>query len=341
MDRFKKMIGELREEMRQRDIERMMVSSSPNLSYLTGLKDISGFLFVTMDKWEFLVSKFYRYGFENVSRARVFSGKEEMADYVNEKLEEGFLCDRDMDMDVETSKTDVLEEMRKVKRDFEIDRLRESCRINEKVFKKVVERFEPGMTEWEVVREIDSGFREHGCYNSFDTLAHVNTLKPHREPKEKEASIGDIVLVDMGCRYRNYCSDMTRIIPNGIEGSRKDLFKDVLEIQEFALNLLKPGREVSDICERVLEKVEEKGYSPSKNFLHSLGHGIGVEIHEPPTISTSSNHVIEEGNVFTIEPGLYVKDVGGVRIEDQVRIKEKGYEVLNRSDKRLDRLSFN
>jgi len=335
METIDKKICFVRKKMHEKGVERLLVTSPSNLTYITGMADVSGFLFITKESWEILVSKFYRYAFKNVSRAVVFSERKEMIEEVEKRLEEGFVCDRELGLDNLEDTTDILEDIRKVKRGFEIERIKESCRINDEVFSELLKKFKTGMTEWDLVKEIDSGFRKRNCYNSFDTLVHSNNLIPHREPEEREIGIEDIVIVDMGCRFRNYCSDMTRVIPNELKGKRRKLLEDVLEIQEFALSLIRPGLEVSKLCEAVLDKVDDMGYSTENDFLHSLGHGIGVDIHEKPNISRDSDHVLEKGNVFTVEPGLYVENIGGARIEDIILVDSEGYKVLSKSKKRF------
>ncbi len=335
MEEMDEKIGYLRKEMSEKGLDKILMTSPSNLTYITGMNDLSGFLFISEDSWEILVTKFYRYAFKNVSRAIVFSERKEMMKEVEKRLEEGFVCDRELGLDNLEDTTDILEDMRKVKQHFEIERIKESCRINDEVFSKLLKKFKTGMTEWELVKAIDSGFRKRNCYNSFDTLVHSNNLIPHREPEERNITRGDLVIADMGCRFKNYCSDMTRVLPNDIKGERRKLLEDLLEIQEFALSLIRPDLEVSELCRAVLEKVEDRGYSTENDFLHSLGHGIGVEIHEKPSISTDSDHVLEKGNVFTIEPGLYVENVGGARIEDIILVDSEGYKVLSKSKKRF------
>ena len=331
MEHLKKMLGFLREEMKNRDMDSILVADSSNLSYLTGMNDISGIMVIDQDEWTLHVSKFYRYAFKDISNVQVYSGKEEREELV-EDLDGDSFSDMEEIGGREFEHNSVISDMRMKKKKFEIKRMKKACQKGDRVFSRAADRFEPGMSEMDVVGLVDSGFREEGVYNSFDTLAHRNTLEPHR-PSSPDERIGkgDLVLVDMGCRVENYCSDMTRMLPNSLDGERRQLFEDLLEIQRKAVGSVREGKKVSDLVGEVREMVVKRDYDWDRHFLHSLGHGVGVDIHEKPFISEDSDHELEEGNVITIEPGLYVPGIGGARIEDQLVVKKDGCRVLTKS----------
>ncbi|MDY6778244.1 MAG: M24 family metallopeptidase, partial [Candidatus Nanohaloarchaea archaeon] len=194
-----------------------------------------------------------------------------------------------------------------------------------------------GMQEWGMVKVVDSTFREHHAYNAFPTIAHVNTEEPHRPPSARMAADGDLVLVDLGCRVDGYCSDMTRMVPNQVSGERRELLDAVATIQEEVMERVEAGREKAELARFAEDRADALGYDVDEHYLHSLGHGVGVAIHERPMLTPSSEGVLEEGMVVTIEPGLYVPDVGGVRIEDQVVVREEGCERLTQAPRIYDR----
>ncbi len=334
MEWIERMVGRLRKKMSEKDIASFLVTESSNISYMVGMNDFSGVLYVSEDEWQLFVSKFFKHCFPNVSNVSVFGTGDELKKMVSRKGE-SFVSDKPSFFDFDVEQNGLINDMRLVKDDLEIDRIREACRIGDSVFESFVKSFKPGMTEWECVKIIDSGFREKGVYNSFDTLVHRNSVRPHRLPTDSVTEEGDLVIVDMGCKFKNYCGDMTRMVPTKVSGRRKQLLEDVISIQEKAVSKVRPGISVSELCGIVGELVEDAGYSYENHFLHSLGHGLGVDIHEAPNVSEGSDFVLEEGNVITIEPGLYIEELGGCRIEDTVAVNSSGAEVLTRSRKKF------
>jgi len=328
-------IEKVRREMEDRDIETFAVADQANLEYLTGVPDVSGVFVFARDDWQFFVPKFFRYSFDDVSRATIFSSSEERSQLLDDAIDDGVLTDDpDSFGDHELESADVMRAARLTKTAPEIEKIRKACNIGSEVFRSLATTFETGMTEWELVGVVDEEFRRSGTYNSFDTLVHANTLEPHREPRDDRIERGDTLLVDLGCRLNGYCSDMTRMLPNDLAGERERLVDDVAEIQQECLSMVRGGRSIADIGSRAEEVVVEKGYSPEDHYLHSLGHGVGVEIHEPPVVRAGNDTELEEGMVITIEPGLYVPGRGGARIEDQVVVREDGYERLT-EEKRI------
>ena len=179
--------------------------------------------------------------------------------------------------------------------------------------------------------------RSHGAAGtSFDTIvaSGLHSAMPHAVPSEKKLETGDFVTMDFGCKYHGYCSDMTRTVVIGKAGERqKEVYQVVLEAQEAALLGLRPGmtcKEGDALARKVIEKA---GYG--EYFGHSLGHSVGLEIHERPALSPKDEHILVPGMIETVEPGIYIPDFGGVRIEDMVVITEDGIRNLTHSPKEL------
>ncbi|PIE58264.1 MAG: peptidase M24 [Desulfobulbus propionicus] len=234
--------------------------------------------------------------------------------------------------------TDVVEKMRLIKTDEELSLLRASTRLNEQVFLSVYPDIAPGISEQEVALTIERTMREMGAEGpSFETIVAFgpNAAKPHAVPGDRVLQQGDIVLIDMGLVYKGYCSDMTRTFvvgkPDGVYKKRHQL---VRKAQLAGIQALRPGvtgREVDQAARRILA---DAGYG--KNFQHSLGHGVGMAVHEEPRLSTASRTKLQPGMVVTIEPGLYIPQWGGIRLENMACITPDGCEVLNHDGTGLD-----
>lgn len=336
------LIEKVQDRMEDQDSEALAVTQAENLEYLTGIHDISGVLILTQDDWHFVVPKFFRYSVQGISNTRVHGGSEEREGMLRNIFDDigvdEVSADREGEFaDVDFNRLEVLKESRMRKTDKEIEKIRRACKIGDSAFNHLQAFFETGRSEWELAASIELFFRQEGSYNSFDPLVHFNTTEPHRTPGDRKADKGDLVLVDLGCKYRGYCSDMTRMIPNSCKGDRKELIEAVSEIQKSSLERVESGAEISEIASSAVDKVDDLGFSVDNHYLHSLGHGVGVEIHEAPGMSVESEGTLDTGMVITIEPGLYVPDLGGVRIEDTVVVKDDGFERLTKEKKIYER----
>jgi len=233
---------------------------------------------------------------------------------------------------------DALSQLRMVKEGFEIETIRNACKITETSIYNCMSALKEGVTEREIASRIDYEFRLQGADGSaFETIVLFgkNSSLPHGKPGDKKLSIGDIVLIDCGCIYKGYCSDLTRTFVLGVIPGTWfiDMYETVLSAQLSALSVLCPGKYSNEIDNIARSYISGKGFG--KYFGHGLGHGVGMEIHEPPRLNTDSSSILKEGFIITIEPGIYIPDKGGVRIEDTVLITNDGYERLTTSNKDL------
>ncbi|MCJ7450341.1 MAG: Xaa-Pro peptidase family protein [Candidatus Nanohaloarchaeota archaeon QJJ-9] len=320
-----KAVEKVQDEMRREDIPTLVVSKQSNIEYLTGITELSGVVVLHQDSFDILASKFSRYSTRELSNIEVYTGGDEKEELLKEAGlgQDGFADAPGRFENFDLNGSEVLEEARKYKEGYEVKRIRRGCEILSKSFRNLLSNFSPGMSEWEAVNQVDKTFREEGVYHAFNPLVHSNVKEPHRHPSHEEIEKGDLFLVDQGCRVDNYCSDMTRMVPNHVEGERKDLIDTVSRIQKKLIAYVEPGIEASELAEYARSMVEEQGFSVEKHFLHGVGHGVGIDIHEYPSIEAESDDLLEEGMVFTIEPGLYVPGVGGVRIEDSLVMKKE------------------
>jgi len=230
-----------------------------------------------------------------------------------------------------------VEALAAVKQSWELVRIKEAIRMVDTVFLKMLETIQPGMTEREVAAIITFLLRREGSEtDAFEPIvaSGLNGALPHARPTDKKLRKGELITLDFGARFLGYVSDLTRTVALGKINSRlKDIYKVVKEAQEAAIEESCAGittRSLDAVARKIIEKA---GYG--KYFNHSLGHGIGRQVHEAPLVSYRSGEMLREGNVITIEPGIYLPGVGGVRLEDDVLITHDGCKVLTTSPKEL------
>ena len=221
-------------------------------------------------------------------------------------------------------------ELRMVKDNSEIELIRKAGKLASLGVKVAYEMVSPGVAEREVAAEIEYAMRKHGSDGtSFDTsvASGSNSAYPHGGCSDKKIREGDLVIVDLGAKYRLYNSDVTRTLVAGKPSEKqKKLHRIVLEAYEKAFDAIKPGVKACEVDAVGRRIVEDAGYG--EFFVHGLGHGVGLEIHEPPTLSRSGKETLAAGNVVTNEPGIYLVGYGGVRVEDTVLVTKAGAEKL-------------
>lgn len=233
--------------------------------------------------------------------------------------------------------SDALKQMRTVKTEDEIKRIKTAAQIGDKAFEDILGIIKPGITEAEIALQLEISMRREGASKvSFDTivLSGKKGSMPHGVPDNKEICSGELVTMDFGCVYMGYCSDMTRTVAvKSADSEQRMIYETVLKAQKTALKSYKPGIRCSDADGIARRIISDAGYG--KYFGHSLGHGVGIDIHEYPTVGPKSDWVLEAGNIVTDEPGIYIPSRAGVRVEDLVLITENGNEILSRSQKEL------
>src|SRR4051794_4913328 len=234
--------------------------------------------------------------------------------------------------------TRLIDELRVIKDPDELDQLQRAVDIADEGLAHVLARLEPGLTEREVARMIEAYFLEHGDGPSFPSIvaSGPNASIPHAVPSDRRIAAGEGIKLDIGARWQGYCSDMTRTVCLGQPKDSKlvELHALVLEAQEHAERSLRPGMTGTQGDSLSRDVITRAGYGEA--FTHGLGHGIGLEVHEPPSLSqTRGQQRLEPGMVFSVEPGVYLPGWGGVRIEDLVVLEEAGARVLCHSPKTL------
>lgn len=226
----------------------------------------------------------------------------------------------------------IIEKQRMIKDKEEISNIQKACEITDDCFSYILSYIRPGMTEKQIAEEIEEYYKRRTDGLAFDTIvaSGENTSKPHAVPTERKIQEQDIITIDMGCKVNGYCSDMTRTFFVGsVPEMIKPVYDLVLKNQVQTLEEMKDGASTRMLTKMVENDFKLNGHS----LIHSLGHGLGMEIHEAPYVSYRSDAQLRENMVVTDEPGIYVPGKFGVRIEDTVQITKFGCISLTKSEK--------
>jgi len=230
----------------------------------------------------------------------------------------------------------IVEEMRVRKSPAEIALLRRAFEITSAAFDRVAPTIETGQTESDIAWRIHQAYIDLGSEGpAFPTIVAAGThaARPHHEPGDRVIREGEPIVIDMGASYHGYCADLTRTV---WVGEPDDLLREIYGIVagavEEALERIQPGMSGADMDAAARSYIDARGYGEA--FSHSLGHGIGVRVHESPSATKDSEDILAVGNVITVEPGIYLPEWGGVRIEDVVLITDDGIEVLTTASKK-------
>ncbi len=231
----------------------------------------------------------------------------------------------------------IVERHRKRKTQQELEKIRTAINIAEKAYAVTRETIKAGVSEKKIADFLEYEIRNQGGEkSSFEIIcaAGQRASLPHARATERIIDGKEAVLIDWGVCFQFYNSDLTRVrFVDKISPAHKKIYQIVLDAQCFAIDRIKPGRKASDVDYAARGYIEKKGFA--KCFGHGVGHGIGLEVHECPTINSRSKEILEESMVFTVEPGIYIPGWGGVRIEDMVLVTSSGCEVLSRVPKKI------
>ncbi len=231
--------------------------------------------------------------------------------------------------------------LRNRKDQFEVEALESAARLNAVAFEEVLPQIRPGATEREIALALEFSLKRHGGEEkAFDFIVASGDrgAMPHGVASEKRLAEGELVTIDFGTRVDGYHSDETVTLALGEVAERqREVFDTVLKAHDLAMEAVKPGVPLRDIDAVARQHITEAGYGDY--FGHGLGHGVGLDVHEFPVVSPRGTADAQVGSVFTIEPGIYVPGLGGVRIEDMVLVTASGCRSLTRIDKKFRRLA--
>lgn len=231
---------------------------------------------------------------------------------------------------------DKINELRVIKDETELAKMRKAAELADYAIDIGVKAIKEGITELEIVQKIEATIKEKGYSMSFETtvLSGPKAASPHGIPGNRKIQKGDFVLFDLGVIYEGYCSDITRTVAFGeINEEQRTIYETVRKSNEASIEAVKTGVRCMDLDKISRDIITEAGYG--EYYTHRLGHGLGISIHEYPSVTGTNEMALLPGMVFTIEPGIYKTDVAGVRIEDDVVVTEDGVEVLTKYPKEL------
>ena len=354
-------VDALREKLIQASLDALMVLVEENRRYLSGFSgedgqfdESAGALFITHDN--LLLATDSRYELQAAQEAaawEVFCYKQGVAKALPEitkmldirrlafeSKRVPFKQYSDMQKELPDTATGVelvptenmVEDIRVRKQETEIQATQKALAVAESAFQKTVESIQPGMTEKEVAWTLEKNMREAGAESiSFPTIvaSGPNSALPHAIPTDRRIMAGEPILFDWGARLGGYCSDTSRTIVLGeADDQFQEVFNVVVQAQKMAIKGIRAGASTKAVDSLARKHIEDKGYKDC--FGHALGHGTGLAVHEPPRLSPLSDTRLEAGMLVTVEPGIYLPDWGGVRVENQVVVRKEGAEVLNR-----------
>ncbi|AIE85532.1 M24 family metallopeptidase [Fimbriimonas ginsengisoli] len=349
-------MDKLRAELAREGVEAMLVSDPTNVGWLTGFTGTFGRTIVTPKDALFVTDSRYTIqaqeevkGMSMVSFANPIDGDEFTAQQARSLgiTRLGFetatttysqwqrLTDKFDGIELVPVR-DVLSEMRQVKGQDEVDKIRRACGVSDAAFDHVRRLIQPGVTELDIALDLEFFMRRQGAEVAFPSIvvSGERSARPHGKPSEKKLEIGDFVTMDFGARVEGYNSDITRTVVVGEATDRhREVYGAVLEAQLKSLDAIKPGAKARDIDRLSRDVLATHGLD--KYFGHGLGHGLGRIVHDTGRLSPSSEDTIRVGQVWTVEPGVYIPGFGGVRIEDDVLVTETGIEIFNHSTKEL------
>ncbi|MFA6469814.1 MAG: Xaa-Pro peptidase family protein [Bacteroidota bacterium] len=353
--RYHRRIAALRNEFRSLKLDAFMTSALPTMQYLCGYSGSNGLLIVDNRSTHFFTDfRYQEYIQSAVTADAKIIGKGSLAQVAAKKglfssfkkiaieqdrmtLAEFVFLKKIISPGKFVLTSGIVEQLRVVKDHWETVALKRAFAISDRVFHQLLGVIKPGMNELEISAEISSLHKKNGAENdAFDVIvaSGVRGSLPHGTATEKKIHPGEFITLDFGCIFGGYHSDMTRTICVGKPSAEmKKVYRTVLESQQKACDAVRSGIPAKSLDRIARQHIAAKGYG--KYFGHSLGHGVGLEIHEMPRIAPKSKDILEAGNVITIEPGIYLPGRFGVRIEDTVIVTAKGSEVLTRSPKEL------
>ncbi|MBF8982648.1 aminopeptidase P family protein [Lutibacter sp. B2] len=346
-------ISKFKEILKEKKLDGGIIYKPENRRYMSGFTGSSGYVLITADKTFFITD--FRYIEQSKSECKEYeiiehNDKHTIYSILNDLnlnslgFEEDFVTyNQYKEFKEKLNKTKLIpldgaiSSLRIIKYEDEVASIEKAASIADDAFKHICGYIKPGITEKEVAIELEFYMKRKGASaTSFDTIvaSGVRSSLPHGIASDKVIQNGDFITMDFGCIYNGYCSDMTRTVVLGkASDKQKEIYNIVLEAQTKALEAIKPERDCVEIDKVARDIIKSKGFG--EYFGHGLGHGVGLEVHENPRLSPTSKDLLKPGMVVTDEPGIYIPDFGGVRIEDLVLVTQTNHKVLSKSPKEL------
>ncbi len=346
----------VREKMEKTGLPALLVSNVENAGWMTGFSGSSANVVVTPKDALFITdSRYTIQARDEVSEIPVetYASPVEMSDFVAQQLKKmgvnkiGFEASSTTFDQYEKLRgklngielvpaAEFFTDLRLIKSSEEIERTRAVCKLADACFEHVLRMIQPGVSEWDIGLEIEFYFRRNMADIAFSPIVASGwrSALPHGRASEKKLEAGDFVTLDFGAKLDGYNSDITRtVVLNPVSDRQKFIYERVLASQLAALAFMKPGVTAHDVDAASRDLLAKDDLA--KYFGHGLGHGLGRSVHDGGRLGTNSRTILEPGQIWTVEPGVYIEGFGGVRIEDDVVVTETGIEILTSSTKEL------
>lgn len=350
-------LRKVRETLENKELDGILITNPINRRYISGFTGTAGAVLISK-KQAYLITDF-RYmeqASEEAKEFDVIEHKGSIEKEIDRLLQENELKQLGFESDVTYAtyeqfqkhftntmlipEGEIIEEIRLIKSEDELKTMKKAAAIADAAFDYIQTIIKPGVREMDVSNELEFYMRKQGATSSsFDIIvaSGYRSALPHGVASNKKIESGELITLDYGAVYEGYCSDITRTLAVGeISDELKNIYNTVLEAQKQGVAGIKSGMTGQEADALPRKHIDEKGYG--KYFGHSTGHGLGLEVHEGPRVSPKSNDILKPGMVVTVEPGIYIPQVGGCRIEDDIVITETGNKRLTTSNKELIQL---
>lgn len=361
---FETRIKKLQETLSNFELDAILITSSYNAAYLTGIfafsheerearilvikNDIYLFTDARYTEMVKVISPFVtlieisaKNPFFKALQNKINSKSLKYLGFEEENITYREIADLEEDLnDVEfIPLQNIVEKLRETKDTDEIEKIKKACRLTDMSFEYILKFIKPGISELEIKKKLENYVRNEGGEISFPSIVAFgsNSAIPHHMSDNTKLKTEDIILLDFGAKVDGYCADMTRTVFLGKPPKKlEEMYIAVKKSQEIALGYLQThinkGFKSSDVHNLASKYLEEEGFS---HIPHSIGHGVGLQVHEMPWLSPYSEDKLKQNMIVTVEPGVYIPVLGGVRIEDTVRITNNGIESLTQASKEI------
>ena len=351
---FAKRQNNLRALFSQEGLDGMLVTNLTHIRYLCGFTGSAGSLLITHDNCEFITDGRYTMQSKNevkeakititwnphfdlIKKENLLSSNSKIGFDSNNVSHQTYSQLKDILSHVSWyGISGCIESLAMIKDEKEIDAIKTAVEITDQAFSEVFPMIQIGVEEKEIANQLSFLYRKYGDADAdaFSPIvgSGIHSAMPHQRPTDKKISPGELVVIDSGAKYAGYHADMTRTVATkGYSEKQKEIYDIVLEAQLKSIDGIKSNISCKEIDSIARDHITNAGYG--KYFDHGLGHSLGLEIHENPRFSKVSTDILQSNYVMTVEPGIYIEDVGGVRIEDDIVVEDNGCQVLNKTPK--------
>ena len=342
------------EILKRKRSDALLTVNPENIFYLTGFTGKEGALFITNNKGFLLVdSRYFTQAKREVFQYKIkkheggIKGIPQLIKKLNIKkigFESQYLSFEDYRyLNKRVPQINLIplkkefQKIRIIKNQSELQSIKKAVEIASESFKELVKKVVPNIREKETAFKLEYLIRKRGSeelpFNPI-VVSGIRSSLPHGVASDKKIKKGDLITIDFGARYKGYCSDKTRVLAISKPSlKQREVYQLVKDAHDIAISLIKPGIKASKIDASARDYIKKAGFG--RYFGHALGHGVGLAVHENPYITPRSGEVLEEGNIITIEPGIYLPEWGGVRLEDMVLVTQNGCELLTSLSDRI------